>query len=264
MLAFLIAIPAVALLGTNLPDTLRQLAERHLGISFNTASAPTAAADAPLNAPPLNPGSGEMSPPGLPEGLLAPPQISMPASVAAAPVAPGVAPPGFAVPSDRFAAPAGSPAAQGATPRYDRNVVPAGYNAPAEPSFSPAATDPFAVPKGMVNSNPTYNAPPSSGTYTPVERPAVPAPAPVRPSEPVASGPGDSLPRIQQRLHELGATYSLLESWGAQGQLYRFYCKVAVGGNANYTRYFEATDADPVRAMNIVLEQVEAWRGERL
>jgi hypothetical protein len=65
---------------------------------------------------------------------------------------------------------------------------------------------------------------------------------------------------IQQRLRELGATYSLLETWGDQGQLYRFYCRMAMAGGSQLTRYFEATDADPLSAMATVLEQVETWR----
>jgi hypothetical protein len=72
-----------------------------------------------------------------------------------------------------------------------------------------------------------------------------------------ASDPFDS---IQKRLKQLGATYYLLESWGTQQQMYRFYCKMAVGGSADYTRYFEATSADPLQAMVQVLREVEAWR----
>ncbi len=66
---------------------------------------------------------------------------------------------------------------------------------------------------------------------------------------------------IQERLRELGATYYLLESWGSDQQLYRFYCKVAVGGNADYTHWFEAIHADPLQAMRQVLRRVETWRG---
>jgi len=67
---------------------------------------------------------------------------------------------------------------------------------------------------------------------------------------------------IQLRLRELGASYYLLESWGSQRQLYRFSCKMAVGDNADFTRYFEAADADPLQAMLRVLGQVETWRKE--
>jgi hypothetical protein len=69
------------------------------------------------------------------------------------------------------------------------------------------------------------------------------------------------LREIQERLRELGATYYLLESWGNDQQLFRFYCKVAVGGNADYTHWFEAIHADPMEAMRQVLRRVETWRG---
>ena len=73
---------------------------------------------------------------------------------------------------------------------------------------------------------------------------------------PAATGFGD----IEHRLQVLGATYYRLESWGNEQQLYRFYCKVAVGGNADYAHCFEAVHADPRQAMLQVLHQVEAWR----
>jgi hypothetical protein len=66
---------------------------------------------------------------------------------------------------------------------------------------------------------------------------------------------------IQDRLRQLGATYYLLETWGNQRQFYRFYCQMAVGGNADYTHYFEAINSNPMEAMGDVLRQVEAWRG---
>jgi hypothetical protein len=65
---------------------------------------------------------------------------------------------------------------------------------------------------------------------------------------------------IQDRLRQLGATYYLLESWGNDQQTYRFYCKMAVGGSAEFTRCFEATDVDPLQAMIKVLRQVEGRR----
>jgi hypothetical protein len=69
----------------------------------------------------------------------------------------------------------------------------------------------------------------------------------------------DQFVYVQQRLRQLGATYYLLEAWGNDRQLYRFYCKMAVGGNASYTRYFEATDSNPLQAMAQVLQRVETW-----
>jgi hypothetical protein len=70
---------------------------------------------------------------------------------------------------------------------------------------------------------------------------------------------------IENKLQKFGATYYVLEAWGSDQQLFRFYCKMAVGGNADYTHCFEATDSDPLQAMLHVLKQVEAWReGEGL
>jgi hypothetical protein len=79
-------------------------------------------------------------------------------------------------------------------------------------------------------------------------------------SRPGGLPPGDQFDYVEKRLRQLGATYYLLESWGGQRQLYRFYCRMAIGGSSNYTRYFEATDADALGAMGKVLAEVEAWR----
>jgi hypothetical protein len=70
----------------------------------------------------------------------------------------------------------------------------------------------------------------------------------------------DPFHSIQDRLRQMGATYYLLESWGNDQQTYRFYCKMAVGGSAEFTRCFESTDADPLQAMLKVLRQVEKRR----
>ena len=92
--------------------------------------------------------------------------------------------------------------------------------------------------------------------------------APAWPEEPPGpsvsqAAPVDHYVDIQDRLRQMGATQCLLESWGNQKQLYRFCCKMAVEGSPNYTRYFEATDSDPLRTMSQVLRQVEAWRAGR-
>jgi len=92
---------------------------------------------------------------------------------------------------------------------------------------------------------------------------AIPAPAANAAGEsPLAAAPSTADPfhSIQVRLRQLGARYYLLESWGSERQLYRFYCKMAIGGSADYTRYFEATNADPLQAMVQVLQQVEKWK----
>ncbi len=68
---------------------------------------------------------------------------------------------------------------------------------------------------------------------------------------------------ICDRLKELGATYVLLESWGDRQEQFRFYCKIAIAGNPNYTYRFEATSPAPLSAMAEVLQQVENWRAAR-
>jgi hypothetical protein len=83
---------------------------------------------------------------------------------------------------------------------------------------------------------------------------------PASPANQSAGGEGDPFLRIQNRLRTLGATYYLLETWGNDQRLYRFYCEMAVAGDANFTRCFEATHSDPIGAMHTVLSQVEDWR----
>ena len=69
--------------------------------------------------------------------------------------------------------------------------------------------------------------------------------------------------RAGARLRELGATHYTLETWGPDNNQFRFVCKMAIGGNAEMNRYFQAIDNDPWRAMQSVLEQVEAWRAQQ-
>ena len=85
--------------------------------------------------------------------------------------------------------------------------------------------------------------------------------AAIAPAAPVRSAAVPSDYReIQERLQKLGATYYVLESWGDDQQLYRFCCKMAVAGHADYVHCFEATHSDPLQAMQQVLQQVETWR----
>ena len=90
--------------------------------------------------------------------------------------------------------------------------------------------------------------------------PGAPLPRPEA-GYPVSSPPvtTDRFTHIQKRLSDLGATYYLLEAWGKDAQFFRFHARMAMGG-ANYSRHFEATDANALQAMSKVLQQVEAWR----
>ena len=96
---------------------------------------------------------------------------------------------------------------------------------------------------------------PVAGVRKVAATPGKAAPASAQPEAPLGSD------QIQLRLRELGATYYLLEAWGNGQQLYRFSCRMAIGGNSDLTRYFEAVDVDSQQAMQQVLRQVETWRG---
>jgi hypothetical protein len=69
---------------------------------------------------------------------------------------------------------------------------------------------------------------------------------------------------MERKLREYGAVYYLLETWGTNGELYRFHCRMSIANNSSYTRHFEATDHDALKAMSQVLSRVEAWRSGRL
>lgn len=111
------------------------------------------------------------------------------------------------------------------------------------------------APAAMAQMHPSATDP-NAGLFhlTPSTTPSVAPPAATPPA------PGDLFSSIQVRLRELGATYYLLETWGQDGSLYRFHCKMTLAGNSRHNRHFEATEADPLLAMQRVLEQVEAWR----
>lgn len=98
-------------------------------------------------------------------------------------------------------------------------------------------------------------------------RPLPPADEPARPTTtPPSGGSGaaDQFSHIQSRLKALGAMHYTLETWGPGGNSYRFQCRMAAGHSADYTRQFEATDTDPLRTMQTVLDEVEAWKAGRL
>jgi hypothetical protein len=114
---------------------------------------------------------------------------------------------------------------------------------------------------------PTTSEPPRFDPQTPAVQPqplpVAPPTLAIQPVAPVdaaqtakASLDADDIPK---RLKDLGATYYVLESWGNDQQLYRFYCRMAVAGSSDYTQCFEATDANPQQAMQRVLRQVESW-----
>lgn len=81
---------------------------------------------------------------------------------------------------------------------------------------------------------------------------------------PVSEEPKDSpFSAMQRRLEDLGAMDYRLQSWGADGCVYRFHCRMAVAEDPDWNRHFEATAGDPLEAITQVVEEIEAWRGIR-
>jgi hypothetical protein len=119
-----------------------------------------------------------------------------------------------------------------------------------------STAEPNLVHVGAGGENPT----PSRGDASPLDQSrGTPALAGTQ----AATSGSDPYTVIQDRLRQLGATYYLLESWGDQDRQYRFFCRMAIGGNAQCTRSFWSIDTDPFQAMRQVLQQVEAWRSGR-
>jgi hypothetical protein len=145
-------------------------------------------------------------------------------------------------------------------------VLRAGYDAPLGPG-QPATRGPTvglmqlpANEPNLVPVGPGGERPAAASDMSPLARPLAsgPAAANLRSSR----GP-DPYTQIQDRLQQLGATYYLLEFLGDQ-RVYRFYCRMAVGGNIRTPRPFWSLDADPCKAMSQVLQQVESWQSGRL
>ena len=63
--------------------------------------------------------------------------------------------------------------------------------------------------------------------------------------------------QVLDRLKKLGATYFLLETYGDEVRQFRFYCRMAIGGNPRVTKHFWCSDSDPLKAMTQVLKQVQ-------
>jgi hypothetical protein len=70
--------------------------------------------------------------------------------------------------------------------------------------------------------------------------------------------------RMHDKLRQLGAIRTLLQSWGNQSDFYRFDCSIKTVGDAGVTRQFQATAPDPLQAVAEVLRQVESWKGRGL
>lgn len=275
MLGGLVAVPAIALFGNKWTDSVKQVIQQQLGLC--STSRASMLSDAPLFVP------GQPSPttakPVMDQSLaaqpLAPPVVSLPAPIMAANMPAQPSPPpnwpqmAMPTPTPAQAEPFAPPPAV-----VQQNVMPA-LNL-AQPGPNAVQATAFEAPPAVAQavdlrqpSVPTAAVPNASSVY--VNQPnLVPVPHAINtsletrtPAVAVPDAGSDRFGSMHSRLRQLGATYCLLESWGPQSELYRFHCKMAIGGSANFTRSFEATDPDPVGAMARVMEQVEQWQAAR-
>jgi hypothetical protein len=161
----------------------------------------------------------------------------------------------------------GGPSSGSRTPVPDPTKTAAATNATATSSMA-SEHRPTEEPQRLADLpvTPTSAQPlsPTSSAYIdPLTRPAgylseIPA-KPAR-SAPIAA---DRSEWIQHRLQTLGAAWYRLESLSAGGETYRFQCKMTSPANPNYVRYFEATSGEPLRSMQHVLDQIDAWVASR-
>lgn len=245
MLVCLIAIPLAALFGSSLPGVAKAIQERRWP-TMADLKIQTVAVKNPNAEPPRFVPDGAQTPVAMiPAGAKNPfPTTEAP------PLAPSwpsprteqapsaVVPTAFNTPVDPSRGLGGGPATAGADrASFDRSI----------PAAPPGVTEPASLDR---------MADPRAAELPPVDRLANSASDSSRSS----TGNSDAFNQVQERLRKLGATYYLLESWGDQKREFRFYCRMAIGGNAQYTRSFWSVDGDALRAMGQVLEQVESWR----
>ncbi len=172
------------------------------------------------------------------------------------------------------------------SPMTSSNTMPRGSLVPSIPTRNPpilaTAVEPLP-PLPIIRPDPQIrlvSEPAPSTTTPPIEAQTPPPPiamstsatSPTHPATTIYAGGSsgqtgqnpelrtDWFTRTQQRLREFGATYYVLEATGPKGDQFRFHCKIALPNSPGFERHFEATDVDATKAMQNVLQQVEAWR----
>jgi len=86
--------------------------------------------------------------------------------------------------------------------------------------------------------------------------------------ETLPTSPEETGIRAQLRPHlsllrALGTTEYTLETWGAEGQLYRFRCEIPLDSGEACLRRFEAVNADPLAAVRQVVGEATGWQNAR-
>jgi hypothetical protein len=171
-------------------------------------------------------------------------------------------------------APQGSVQAGGVTPAGASGAHQGGGNQSAV-FAAPADTARSVAPAFAPDRQPGDDVGRRAAEVTPVAHQMGASIAPTQPTVDMPASPGQVAPgglpeppdrftAMERKLREYGAVYYLLETWGNDGELFRFHCRMAMANNPNYTRHFEATDRDALKAMSQVLSRVEAWRAGRL
>lgn len=288
MIAFLVAIPLMAVIGAGLPDSLRSAMQ---GDSAKSHAA--AGAARPNETQPGTTALADSSAAG--EQLVDPVERGLPSPSAGDPFAsarpagnPPSMPPATAAMTPNFnRAPRASitdvRTSAGGAPRArivqvravdDATVLQAPAPAPTAPLWAPAprtaATprgrnttahfEPSEVrPRASQPKAPKRNIPDTALQATAYSTPAAPRAnsASAEDQSPPAS---DAFARGEQRLRQYGATHYRLESWGESGELFRCSANVALPNHRSGARHFEATAASPSQAIDRLLEQVETWR----
>jgi hypothetical protein len=256
MLACLIVVPMAAIFGSAFPDVVKSVLVDRL-VAWGTGKTPETTKTSGAG-----PGFGDVTPGSHPT------QANANNWEAPRWGAQGEAPAAWQQPQPANSAPGGVVPAGAAVPNPAMGNQAAGFASPEDPSRG--APGGYPVQRG--GTEPPYrNQLASNAGGGSLAFPARPETGPAgdrtRPAAAQSPQPLEQPERftaMERRLREYGATYYLLETWGNEGELYRFHCKMAVGNNPNYTRHFEATDHDALRAMAQVLERVEAWRAGRL
>ena len=251
MVACLVGLFGAALFGTELPDLVKGLLAGHWPAGTNTAN--QLASEAPPFSSPSS-SQRESWPADSPNNASGWPDRSQREATTVTDATGQAGPEVF-----HDVEMNGRPAAGGMAPVALPRGVPS--TGAVQASYESWAGQPSDKPGTSREAYPEVAAPPN------VQPPARDVFQPNQPSQ-VAMSPQprqtvDRFTYIQTRLRELGATYYLLESWGSDGQYFRFHCRMSVGGSQGYARHFEATESDALQAMARVLEEVESWRGSR-
>jgi hypothetical protein len=120
-----------------------------------------------------------------------------------------------------------------------------GWQQPVESPLSAKTAPRFS----SVESAPVYSAAPSSP----------PAMTPSR----IPVGLAEQVETLLERLRALGPTEYALESWGREGEFFRFRCAMPITPDHEAIRQFEAIAASPVDSIEQVVGEVSNWRTAR-